>query len=272
MSPASQVTLSFPEFRGATRRLVLLNLGAYFLLLIIGLALPGQRDQLIQAVKFVPASFLHGSVWQPFTFSLVHEEIISTLLSLLGIWFLAGFLEMYRRSDWITGLYAVSVLGNAVTATAIYAAGHLIRFSVPSIELAGCGSALFGLMVAIGLLYGDVQFMLFPLPIQIKARYLAIIYVIINLAMLFGESWAGALSQLGAGLAAYLFIRTPAGSRGFIFFSESWYKLRNSFYRWKRHRAARKFEVYMKRQGRTVRLDGQGHPIDDDHNDKKRWN
>jgi membrane associated rhomboid family serine protease len=272
MRRSGQVTLSFPEFRGATRRLVLWNLGAFFLLLIIGLAFPDRRDELIRALSFVPASFLHGNVWQPFTFSLVQIGIFSTLLSLLGIWFLAGFLEMFRKSDWIIGLYAVSVLGNAVTATAIYAAGHFIHFSVPSLELRGCGSALFGLMIAIGVLYGDVQFMLFPLPIQIKARYLAIIYVLINLAMLFGESWADALAQLGAGFAAFLFIRIPAGSKSFVFFSESWYGLRNSFYRWKRHRAARKFEVYMKRQGRTVRLDGQGHPIDEDHNDKKRWN
>jgi hypothetical protein len=29
----------------------------------------------------------------------------------------------------------------------------------------------------------------------------------------------------------------------------------------------------MKKQGRTVRFDGQGRPIDDDsHDDRKRWN
>ena len=40
----------------------------------------------------------------------------------------------------------------------------------------------------------------------------------------------------------------------------------------KRRRAARKFEVYMRRQGRTIHLDGYGRPIDDDPDDKKRWN
>jgi membrane associated rhomboid family serine protease len=272
MPGSSQVTLSFPEFRGATRNLVLCNLGAFFLLLIFGLAFPARQEELIQTLSFVPASFLHGSIWQPFTYSLVHLGIASTLLSLLGIWFLAGFLGLYRRSDWITGLYVVSVLGNAVTATAIYVAAHVIRFSVPSIQLAGCGSALFGLMVAIGILYGDVQFMLFPLPIHIKARYLAIIYVLINLAMLFGDSWASALTQLGAGFAAFLFIRIAARPGVSTIFSESWYGVRNRYYRWKRHRAARKFEVYMRSQGRTVRFDGQGRQIDEEHDDKKRWN
>jgi hypothetical protein len=37
-------------------------------------------------------------------------------------------------------------------------------------------------------------------------------------------------------------------------------------------RAARKFEVYMRKQGRTVHFDGRGKQIDDDRDDKKRWN
>jgi hypothetical protein len=56
-------------------------------------------------------------------------------------------------------------------------------------------------------------------------------------------------------------------------FSEKWYAVRNRYYRWKRRRAARKFEVYMRKQGRTVRFDGRGRQIDDDdQDDKKRWN
>jgi hypothetical protein len=55
-------------------------------------------------------------------------------------------------------------------------------------------------------------------------------------------------------------------------FSEQWYGMRNRYYRWKRRRAARKFEVYMRSQGKTVRFDGQGRQIDDDADDKKRWN
>jgi hypothetical protein len=30
--------------------------------------------------------------------------------------------------------------------------------------------------------------------------------------------------------------------------------------------------VYMQKQGRTVRFDGNGHLIDEDQDDKKRWN
>ena len=46
--------------------------------------------------------------------------------------------------------------------------------------------------------------------------------------------------------------------------------MRNAWYRRKRRQAAKKFEVYMKKQGRTVHLTGAGEPIDE--NDKHRWN
>jgi hypothetical protein len=106
----------------------------------------------------------------------------------------------------------------------------------------------------------------------IKARYLAVIYAIISIAMLFGEQRLYAFAELGGALGGLLWARM-APRRGVNFMmSESWYGLRNRYYRWKRRRAARKFEVYMKRQGRTVRFDGQGRLIDEDRDDKKRWN
>jgi hypothetical protein len=111
--------------------------------------------------------------------------------------------------------------------------------------------------------------------IGIKAKYLAIIYALVAIAQAFGEQRIYAFAQLGGALAAILYVRT-APRRGFGFaLSESWYGLRNRYFRWKRRRAASKFQVYMKKQGRTVRFDGQGRLLDEDdvkHDDRKRWN
>ena len=51
--------------------------------------------------------------------------------------------------------------------------------------------------------------------------------------------------------------------------SEWYYGLRNSYYRWKRRRAARKFEVYMRQHNREVIFDEHGNYIPPDDNDKK---
>jgi membrane associated rhomboid family serine protease len=262
---------SFPDFHGATRLLILVNLAAFFGLLLADLVFPQTAGGLIASLSFQPDLFLHGAIWQPFTYSFIHLGLVGTLFELLSLWFLAGFLENLHTSSWITGLYAVSVLGTAVAAIAIYAVRGTLGLTLHEIPLYGCFGGVFGLLVAIGTLYGNMEFLLF-FTIGIKAKYLAVLYGLISIAMLFGQQQAYAFAQLGGALAGLLFIRV-APRRGVSFaFSEQWYGLRNRYYRWKRRRAARKFEVYMRSQGRTVRFDGQGRQIDEDPDDKKRWN
>jgi membrane associated rhomboid family serine protease len=266
--------LAFPDFRGATRRLILANLGAYFLLLLMSLAWPASMAKTVTALSFDPQAFLHGALWQPLTYSFIHVGILGTLLELLSLWFLAGFLEGFHDANWVLSLYGVSVLGTALAALALYGLAGTVAASIIGVPMAlmGCFGGIFGLLVAIGVLYGDVQFMLFPLPIGIKARYLAMIYALIAFATLFGQGRMLAFSLLGGGLTGWLFVRM-APRRGMPFMlSESWYGMRNRYYRWKRRRAARKFEVYMRSQGRNVKFDGQGKLIDEDSEDKKRWN
>ena len=191
---------SFPEFRGATRRLVLLNLCAYFALLLAQTAFPHPTVPFDERFGFVPSAFLHGQVWQPLTYSFIHPGILGTLVELLSLWFLAGFLESLHTSSWVTGLYAASVLGAAAAATGIYAVSGAIGFPLGERFLYGCGGGIFGLLVAIGVLYGDMEFLLF-FTIGIKARYLAALYALLSIAMLFGEQKMYAFAQLGGALA-----------------------------------------------------------------------
>jgi membrane associated rhomboid family serine protease len=269
MAQIGSSPLAFPDFRGATRKLILVNLGAYFALAIAGLANVAVANQIASWLTFVPREFLHGALWQPLTYSLMHFGLLGTLFELLSLWFLAGFLENFHNANWVLGLYAASVLGTAAAALAIYAVSANFGFALPAIPLYGSFGGVFGLLAAIGLLYGDTQFLMF-FVINIKARYLVIIYALVAVAMLFGQERMYAFAQLGGALAGLMFVRM-APRRGVNFLlSESWYGLRNRYYKWKRRKAARKFEVYMRKQGRTVHLDGQGRQIDDD--DKKRWN
>jgi membrane associated rhomboid family serine protease len=262
---------AFPDFHGATRRLVVVNLVTYFLLAGAGFVFPIAASRLAGTLVFVPHDFLHGFLWQPFTYSLVHSGLVGTLFELLSLWFLAGFLEPFHGDGWVTGLYIASVLGTALGALALYAGGMALGHPVLEFPLYGCFGGIFGMLVAIGYLYGDVQFLMF-FVIGIKARYLAIIYGLVCIAMLFGQQRMYAFAQVGGALLGWLYLRLVP-RRGFSFLlSERWYGMRNRYYRWKRRRAARKFEVYMRSQGRTVRFDGQGRLIDEDRDDKTRWN
>jgi membrane associated rhomboid family serine protease len=264
-------SFSFPAFAGVTRRLVLANIFAYFALLVAGLAAPVATEALVRHLVFSPDMFLQGNFWQPLTYSFIHSGVIGTALELVSLWFMLGFLEQLHNSTWVTGLYASSVVGTAVAALIIYIVAGTMGVAQNPVPFYGCFGGIFGLLIAIGVLYGDMEFLLF-FTIGIKARYIAAIYALISIAMLFGQQRMYAFAQLGGALAGLLFIRL-APRRGVTFlFSEKWYALRNRYYRWKRRKAARKFEVYMRSQGRTVRFDGQGRQLDEDPDDKKRWN
>ena len=272
MARMGPMQLGFPVFRGATRRLVLVNLAAFFALLLLQLADARFLQSLVLHCSFIPDSFLHGWIWQPFTYSLVQIGIGRTLFALLSLWFLAGFLESFHPDGWVTSLYIVSVLGTAASALIIYLVGLGLHAFPEQVPLTGSFGGTFGMLAVIGVLYGDTEFMLFPLPISIKARYIAIIYALITVAWLFGDQRMYAFAQLGGAVAGLIYVRM-APRRGMSFMvSESWYGLRNQYYRWKRRRAGRKFEVYMRKQGRTVKFDGRGRQIDDDPDDKSRWN
>jgi membrane associated rhomboid family serine protease len=265
---------AFPDFRGATRRLILWNLAAYFALLLLShTAFPLWAIPAWNPLSFSPDAFLHGSYWQLFTYSFVHLGIFNTLFELLSLFFVAGFLENFHRQEWVTGLYFTSVVGTAVASIAIFECSRALGHTLAGDPLIGCFGGVFGLLVAIGLLYGDVQFMLFPLPIGIKARYLVAVYLLVSIAMLFGAQKVYAFAQLGGAVAGLLYIHLAPGRGITPRVSEFWFGARNRYYRWKRRRAARKFEVYMRSHGRNVRFDGRGRQIDDeDANDRSRWN
>src|SRR5260370_4162390 len=122
MARMGTMPLGLPDFRGATRRLVLVNLVAFFALLVFGLASSRAAGSLAGYLSFIPDLFLHGYIYQPLTYSFIHPPgaMLGTLFELLSLWFLASFLEAYRGSSWVTSLYAVSVIGTAITAAVIY--------------------------------------------------------------------------------------------------------------------------------------------------------
>jgi membrane associated rhomboid family serine protease len=265
--PRSAGMLAFPDFRGFTRKLILWNLGAYFALLLIGVASASFASQLTLWMALFPPAVLHGSIWQLVTYSFVHQGILNTAFELLSLWFLGSFLEANHGSRWLAEIYFFSVLGAALAAMGLYLA-------MPSglVFLSGCFGGIFGLLIAFGVLYADLEFMMFPLPMMIKAKYLVAVYMLISLAMLFSNERAFAFSQLGGALFGFLYIKF-APRRGIASAStERYFGLRNEYYRWKRRRAARKFQVYMRKQNRDVNFDKDGKYVDPDKDpNDRRW-
>jgi membrane associated rhomboid family serine protease len=265
--PRSAGLLAFPDFRGFTRQLILWNLGAYFALLLLGVASGSTAFAVVSWTALNPPAVLHGCLWQLITYSFVHQGILNTAFELLSLWFLGSFLESTHGSRWLAEIYFVSVLGAGLAALALYAV-----MPTSAVLLMGCWGGIFGLLIAFGVLYGDMEFMMFPLPMMIRAKYLVWVYLLIALAMLFSSERAFAFSQLGGALFGYLYIKFAPRHGIASASSNRYFGFRNNYYRWKRRRAARKFEVYMRKQNREVNFDKEGRYIDPDKDpNDRRW-
>ena len=262
--PSGPTTLALPAFQGATRRLILIHVVVFFADAILGLVLPaGLYRTLYQHLLLVPAEVLHGQVWQLATYAFVPLGWLGTLFAMLTLWFVGSMLEEARGARWLYEMYLTSIVGGALLAVLVAWTG-LFRLD-PALEVGlGPYAGLFALLVGVAVLMGEQEFLLLFL-IRIKAKYLVAIYILVDLAQLLKSSNTFAvLLHLAGALCGYLFLRFVP-RRGLAYgVTERYFAARNDFYRSKRRRAARKFEVYMGKQGRDVRFDRDGRYIDPD--------
>ena len=255
------MTMTFPPFAGVVRQLIYANLAVYFGLLLLGWVAPGTANTILSLCALTPAMVLHGAIWQIATYSFLHTGLWAILFDMLSLWFVGAYMEAIYSSQWLAELYAVSVLGAALATIGVSYTG-ILHLS-PAATTFGPMGGIFGLLAAFAVRMGDQQFLLFPLPISIRAKYLVVIYILIAVASLLqGPGGFAYLAYLGGALAGYLYAR-QAPRRGFAFAaSERAYGLRNAYYRWKRKRAARKFEVYMRQHTKTPGADKDRDPKD----------
>jgi membrane associated rhomboid family serine protease len=273
MARSNTIPMSFPPFAGVVRRLVLANAAVYFGVAVLSWLAPGLTGPLVDTLRLQPAAVAQGEIWQLGTYCFIHLGLWEILFAMLTLWFCGSLLEGAYGGRWLKELYFTSAIGGAVVAAAI-SFTHVLRLS-PESTAYGAWAGIFGVMIAIAVRMGEQEFLLFPLPFSIRAKYMVAIYILIAVAVLLKDANEfGALLQLSGALAGWLYMRY-APRRGIAFgFGEWYFGLRNAYYRAKRRRAARKFEVYMGKQGRTVHFDKEGRYVDPDEKkdpNDKRW-
>ena len=275
MPRSGPTTLTLPPFEGTVRQLVIVNVFVYLGLAILALVLPEFTQLLVGHLVLTPADLVAWP-WQPWqivTYSFIHLGIWDIAFSMLMVWMFGSMLEGAYGRRFMREVYFTSAIGGALLAAAI-SFTRLLGLRPEAAVAAGAGSAIFGVMVALAVRMGDLEILLWFL-VRIRIKYLVGIYVFLDLAYLLRyQNPFDALLHLSAGVCSFLYVNY-APARGLAFgFSERLFGLRNSYYRYKRRRAARKFEVYMGKQGRNVKFDKEGRYLDpDQHKDPndKRW-
>ncbi len=260
MPRTQSMTLALPPFGGATRKLVLINVVAFLAVALLQWFVPGLLRTLLAHLILVPAAVFRGEIWQLGTYSVIEPSLLGIFFGMLTLWFAGSLLETSFGSRWVAELYICSVVGGAILACLI-AATRVFALR-PDLPATGAWAGIFGLLMAIAMRFGDQEFTLW-FVLRLKAKYMVAIYLLLALATLLkqGDAFSALLELMGA-LAGFLYVRF-APRRGLAGgLNERWYSLQNDLTKRRRRRAARKFEVYMRKQNREVRFDSEGRYVE----------
>jgi membrane associated rhomboid family serine protease len=255
------LSLSFPPFTPWVKRIIIACVAIYFLQVVLGAISPAAFDYLLIFGALRPAAVLHGWIWQLVTYSFLHGGVMHVLLNMLMLWMFGAQEEMDWGPRKFIEYYVFCVVGAALTTMAV--AYSPIPGVSPATSTIGASGGIYGILMAFGMLYGDREIMMFPLPFLMKAKYMVAIMIGLVIIATFQPSQGGIanFAHLGGLLFGFLYIKFIP-QRGLMFgASERYFNLRNSYYRWKRRRAARKFEVYMREHNRTVSFDEHGNYV-----------
>ena len=165
-------------------------------------------------------------------------------------------------------MFFTGVIGAALTTVALAFAHAFVRPDIPTVDASG---GIFAILMAYGMVFGDNEIMMIPFPFLIRAKYFVAVLIVVTLVLAIQGGGAVAyVAHLGGLFFGYLYVKfVPRGRAAGPGISERYYGLRNAYYRWKRRRAARKFEVYMRKHDRTVSFDEHGNYIPPEDPGKK---
>jgi membrane associated rhomboid family serine protease len=256
--------MMLPPFRGAVRQIILASVAIYVVILLLMSFAPAAGSTLLALGILDPAHIRQGWLWQFVTYAFMYVDPLEFVLSLMGVYFLGSAVQERVGRTPFYGLFFSSVALSGI-------AGFMLSLSgvIAHGPAMGSGAAANAILMVFYLFNRDAPLMLFPIPIQIPVKWIVLGIAAIETAYLllshFALFYCVALLGLGAGYVWHAAFFSKGIS---LRISERFYGARNEYYRWRRRRAARKFEVYMRKHDRDVHFDEHGNyiPPDDDPN------
>ena len=271
MPRGQTISLSFPPFTKAVKWLVIINAGMLLLITLLKAVNKDTGELVEAALSLIPLFVLRGWVFQLLTYSFLHVGFWHLAGNMFGLWMFGSQLEVDWGYKKFLEFYFFCVLGAALTTVAVsYTGWGGVTSATPTM---GASGGVLGILMAYALIHGDNEIMLFPIPIHIRAKYFVAGLALLTVLSAFGAASRQGekiayFAHLGGLLFGFLYVKfIPPRGLGFAT-SERYFSLRNSYYRWKRKRAGKKFEVYMRDHDRKVTFDEHGNYVPPDENDK----
>jgi membrane associated rhomboid family serine protease len=160
----------------------------------------------------IPALVLHGRIWQIFTYSFLHADVMHLVLNCMVLAFLGSDIEAL----WGTRKFLIFYFFCTLMAGLVYLVAQLLMWNplYLSIPLVGASGGIYGLLAAYSILFAERE-LLFMMLFPLKAKqFIWLLAGIEFLQALFsGQGGLGAFAHLSGMGAGFLFLFLQA--RGF---------------------------------------------------------
>jgi membrane associated rhomboid family serine protease len=174
-------------------------------------------------------------VWELVSYLFLHWGFFHIIFNMFALWMFGSDLErLWGRKEFLF-YYFLTGIGAGVLDVLLNA---LFPSGVPTATL-GASGAIYGLLLAYGLLFPDRPIYLYLL-IPIKAKWFVVIMGVIEFVSSFSAPGSGVshVAHLGGMLFGFLYLRG----------SSLPYRLELRYQEWRRARLRRQFEVYARKQ------------------------
>lgn len=230
-------TTIFDFFPPGVKWLLIINTGV-FLLHYLGGGFIAEQMNVVLAL-YAEAAVRTLFVWQIFTYMFLHGGFGHLLFNMLTLWMFGTQLEREWGTRRFLKYYFYCGMAAGVCVLLVN-----IAFGDWRTITIGASGAIFGLLVAFGVLYPN-QTVLMNFLFPIKAKYMVMIYAAIELIMTFGPNTGiSTIAHLGGMAFGYVYLKGRLPS-----FNLGMGELRGHYRRWQMQRAKKKFQVYMKKRG-----------------------
>ncbi len=214
----------------------------FALFVIYFLAVRAGLGELFTPFKLVPGMVVKVfAVWQLVTYMFLHDpySFWHILFNMLSLWMFGADLERVWGTRRFLQYYFLCGIGAGFCVVV----GNLL-FGDPNTATIGASGAIFGLLLAFGVLFPEAT-VLFSFLFPIKAKYFVLIMGAIAFLSTLGSTGSGVshVAHLGGMIFGYAYLRSQR-TRGSNLLGE----LHEKYEQWRFQRAKRKFRVYMNKK------------------------
>jgi membrane associated rhomboid family serine protease len=165
-------------------------------------------------LALVPTQVLGGKIWQVFTYSFLHADVMHLVLNGLVLAFVGSDVEaLWGRKKFLTYYFFCSVMAGLFYLLIQLVLWNPLYLAIPMV---GASGGIYGLLLAYGILFPDRE-MLFMMLFPMKAKQFVWVLAGIEFlqALFSGQGGLGAFAHLSGLGAGFLFMWFQA--KGFQF-------------------------------------------------------